>query len=621
MRNPFRIFVIPLLFSLPAFAMENSGGAGGSDDPHSFSHPDEIAVKHLDLDILVNFETKQLTGKASLHLDHRKKADRLFLDTRDLTIEKVLSGEGDALSFQKGADQGYLGQELSIQVTPETKVVHIYYSTSPTANALQWLDPSQTAGGKYPFLYSQSQSIFARTWVPCQDTPGVRMTYNARVQVPPELLALMSAENPKEKNSSGIYEFRMPYPIPSYLLAIAVGDIAFRPTGERTGVYAEPSVVEKAAWEFAETPKMMDAVEKLYGPYRWGRYDLIILPPSFPWGGMENPMLTFLTPTLIAGDRSLVSTIAHELAHSWSGNLVTNATWNDFWLNEGFTDYLTHRIMEVVYGESYEEMLSVLGFQDLERTVKELDARDTFLKGNYTGRDPEEAATQIPYEKGQFFLRTVEAAVGRETFDAFLKGYFAKFSFQSLTTEQFLPYMRESLLQGDSNLEEKLQVNAWVYGPGVPDNVIPVHSDAFEKVNVQTQAWNHGTPAGALETKNWSTHEWKHFIRSLPDSVDAESMKVLDDAFHFSKTGNSEILFEWLLQSIRRDYAGARPALEQFLGGQGRRKYVRPLFAELSKKNIEDARELYARVRPLYHAVTRESVEKVLAPEAKSGAQ
>jgi leukotriene-A4 hydrolase len=581
-------------------------------DPHSFAKPNDVAIDHLDLDIKVDFQKKQIIGKASLHIQNKRKADTLHLDSNALIINKVMLDNGQETKFDVGKSVRYLGEPLSISIRPETKIVHIEYETNPEAAALQWLDPVQTHDKKKPFLYTQSQAILARSWVPCQDTPSVRLTYKARVQVPPDLLAVMSAENPVRKNDRGVYEFNMPQPIPSYLLALAVGDLEFRSTSERTGVYAEPSIVEKAAWEFAETPQMMRSVEELYGPYRWGRYDILVLPPSFPWGGMENPRLTFVTPSLVTGDRSLVSTIAHELAHSWSGNLVTNATWNDFWLNEGFTNYLTYRIMEKVYGIPYEHMLAVIQLQDLRRDVKELgpESRDTHLKADLSGRNPEEGVSSIPYEKGEFFLRTLEAAVGRKKFDSFLNEYFKTFAFQSIATENFVQYLKQNLNIEDSIIEQ------WIYGPGIPPNIIQVQSEAFQQVEAQIAAWNKGTPAQELDTKRWTTQHLIHFIRNLPAALPAEKMKELDQAFHLTQNKNAEILNEWLLQVISKRYEPAYPAIEKFLASQGRRKYVKLLFTELArtKEGREMAQSIYKKVRPFYHSISREVAEKILYP-------
>ncbi|MDX1583960.1 MAG: M1 family aminopeptidase/hydrolase, partial [Thermoanaerobaculia bacterium] len=418
-------------------------------DPHSYSNPDEVVVRHLSLDLDVDFDRKVLDGLAELRIENLGESDRIVLDTRDLDILGVKLDDGTETEWYLGEGDPHLGRPLVVRLEPGTTGISIRYETSPEAAAVQWLSPEQTLGKTDPFLFTQSQAILARTWIPIQDTPGVRMTYDATVRVPEGLLALMSAENPTEDDPSGLYEFEMPQAIPSYLLALAVGDLEFRALGPKSGVYAEPPMIERAAWELADTPEMIEAAEALYGEYRWGRYDVLILPPSFPFGGMENPRLTFATPTIIAGDRSLVSLIAHELAHSWSGNLVTNATWDDFWLNEGFTNYFTSRIMEAVYGREYAEMLALLSMQDLQEEIEELgpESPDTYLKLDLEGRDPDEGMTDIAYEKGYFFLRLLEETFGREVFDDFLRRYFDRFAFHSMTTEGFVQYLEEELIE------------------------------------------------------------------------------------------------------------------------------------------------------------------------------
>ncbi|RMH19334.1 MAG: M1 family peptidase [Acidobacteria bacterium] len=585
-----------------------------SRDPHSYARPDEVAVSHLDLDLTVDFERHVLRGRASLALDNKRGATELHLDTRQLDVERVtLDDAAAAVDFVLGEEDPILGRELVVPIDAATRVVHVDYATRPEAAALQWLAPAQTAG-RHPFLFTQSQAILARTWVPCQDTPAVRMTYDATVRVPPALMAVMSAENPTARNDDGVYRFRMPQPIPSYLLALAVGDLAFAELGPRTGVYAEPPLIERAAYEFAETEDMMTAVEKLYGPYRWGRYDLLVLPPSFPFGGMENPRLTFATPTIIAGDRSLTALVAHELAHSWSGNLVTNATWNDFWLNEGFTVYLEQRIMEAVKGRDYAEMLASLSLQDLEQAIDELEPRDTHLYLDLAGRDPDEGMTDVPYNKGYFFLRMIEETVGRERFDPFLRGWFEKNAFHSRTTADFVAYLRRELVAGDAGLEKELMIDAWVYGPGLPPNVPRVHSARFDRVDGELARFRDGAPAAELATEGWTTHEWLRFLRGLPDELPAPRMAELDEAFGFTASGNSEILHAWLHHVIRNRYEPAYPTLEHFLKTVGRRKFLKPLYERLAETEEGKAwaREIYAQARPGYHAVSSSTIDEIL---------
>lgn len=586
-------------------------------DPHSFASQGEALVRHLALAIEVDFHKKEIFGSATWDIDNSGNGTTMVFDTRGITVQKVVLDHNRETTFRLGDEKPHLGRPLEITIDSATRSLSIYYRTSPDAAAVQWLDPSQTAGKKHPFLFTQSQAILARTWVPCQDSPGIRFTYDATVKVPKELIALMSAENPQQKNPDGIYHFHMPQPIPSYLLALSVGDLEFKPFDTRTGVYAEPATLSKAAHEFADLPQMVSAAEKLYGPYEWGRYDLLILPPSFPFGGMENPRLTFATPTILAGDRSLTSLVAHELAHSWSGNLVTNATWNDFWLNEGFTVYFENRIMEAIYGADVADMQRILGQESLKETIAELGdtSADTHLYLQMEGRDPDEGVSDIAYEKGNNLLLVIEQAIGRDAFDTFLRNYFKKYSFKTITTEQFLEEYRNVILRGDTALEMKIDIDKWIFGSGLPSNYVRIQSRLFDAVDQAVSAWKNGHAAASLPAKNYSTNEWLRFINMLPDSLSTDKMKDLDDAFHFTSSGNAEILFAWFVLSINSNYRPAYAAMENFLVNVGRRKFVKPLFAALVKtpEGKELARKIYQQAQPNYHSVTRNTVEEILA--------
>ena len=584
-----------------------------SRDPHSYSRPDEVRVEHIVLDLSADFATRRLTGTATLRVRNETNASTLVLDTNALDIRRVTLQPGNTpAQFELGAADPIRGSALEIPITPETKAVTIEYASSPEARALQWLDPAMTAGGKHPFLLSQSQAILARTWVPCQDTPGVRFTYDATLRVPKELLALMSAENPQAKNESGVYQFRMAQPIPSYLLAIAVGDLEFRPFDTRSGVYAEPEVIERAAEEFSDTPKMMKAAEELYGPYRWDRYDLLVLPPSFPYGGMENPRLTFLTPTVLAGDKSLVALVAHELAHSWSGNLVTNATWNDFWLNEGFTTYIEHRLTEKLYGREYAEMLWLLGLTEVREELATLPVEDQSLAVDFSERDPDDVPG-IAYEKGALFLRHLEEAAGRERWDQFLRAYFDKFAFQPMTTAIFVDHLKTAL----PDVVQKVDVNQWIHGPGIPPNAPQPRSEAFARVEQQAKAFAEGGAVEAIQAEGWSSHERVHFIQSLP-ILPVEQMAALDARFQFSDSGNSEVLSAWLEKAIDARYQSVRPAIERFLTSQGRRKFLKPIYEKLAKQpdDLAFARRIYAKARPTYHPVSQATIDDIVGKPA-----
>jgi leukotriene-A4 hydrolase len=587
-------------------------------DIHSYARPEESRVHHLYWEGLIDFNTRTIQATATLHLTNSDQAEELVLDTKGLEIHSVHYADGAVAPYILGEEDPILGSPLQISITPATKQVVVKYTTSAQAEALQWLHPSQTADKDQPFLFTQSQAILARSWIPLQDSPGIRFTYEARVKVPAGMLALMSAENPKTKLPEGSYHFTMKQPIPAYLMALTVGDLSYRSLGERSGVYAEPSVLEKAAWEFAELEQMIAAAEALYGPYQWEVYDLVVLPPSFPFGGMENPRLTFATPTILAGDRSLTSLVAHELAHSWSGNLVTNATWNDFWLNEGFTVYFEMRIMEALYGRDYSEMLASLALQDLRSEVDEMMAQnhqeDTHLKLNLKGRNPDDGMTAIAYDKGYFFLRMLEQKVGREVFDAFLKDYFQQFAFQVMTTEQFEVHLRAALFEAHGREYDSAEVRQWIYAPGLPASLPIPQSSRFVQVDLALEAWKKGVSSRELNTSEWSSHEWLHFIRNLPADLSQNQMEGLDKAFRFTHSGNSEILTAWMMHVIRHRYVAAYPQLEKFLVHTGRRKFLSPLYGELVKteEGKQMAREIYAKARPNYHFVATSTFDKLL---------
>ena len=591
-------------------------------DEHSYAEPDKVVVKELGLDLRVDFAKKQLHGAADLALQWKDPAHRqLVLDTRDLTIEKVLGKSGSdgwhRLEFALGERDPIFGQKLTVNVKRQYEIVRVRYRTSPEASGLQWLEPSMTQGKKLPFMFSQSQAIHARSWVPLQDTPGVRYTYTAHIETQPEVMALMSADNPPDASRDGDYVFRMSQPIPSYLMAISAGDLVFRPISGRSGVWAEPATVEAAVQEFADTEKMIQTTEQLYGPYRWERYDLLILPPSFPFGGMENPRLSFITPTVMVGDKSLVSLIAHELAHSWSGNLVTNASWKDMWLNEGFTSYVENRIVESMYGTERAQMEDVISQFGLEAELKDLPKdRQLLALAPLAGADPDEALTDVAYIKGAWFLQFLEQRFGRETFDAFLRGYFNEFAFQSITTDQFVGYLTKNLLPKNTEAVTEAELDAWLNKPGIPKFATAAKSARFDAVDSARQDFLRGRKAAnELATSAWTTQEWVRFLEGMPETVEPEKLVELDGAFAFTNTPNGEIAQRWYPLTVRSDYFEARPAIADFLRRIGRRKLIMPTYEALaaSKEGREFARKVYAEAKPGYHPITRTSVEAALA--------
>ena len=612
--------------SLVAGCLTAATTVTASVDVHSFANIDAYRQETLHLDLSVDFATSRLVGSAELSFRRTgRDRPRLVLDTRDLLIRSVeigRAGDWRRLPFELGEADPILGRELRIDVPSRAARefrLRIHYETRPEASGLQWLAPRQTAGGEHPFLFSQSQAVHARSWVPLQDTPAVRFTFTATITTPPGLTAVMGAAATAGDVTRGLFEFTMAEPIPSYLLAIAAGELEFRAIGARTGVWAEPSVVARAADEFADTERMLEVSETLFGPYRWGRYDLLILPPSFPFGGMENPRLSFITPTVLAGDRSLVSLIAHELAHSWSGNLVTNSSWRDLWLNEGFTVFLESRIMEALYGERRRRMEERLGYEDLVANFADLEPASEYLAIDLRGQDPDLVFSQVPYEKGRLMLVWLDSVIGRDAMNTFLEAYFDHFAFRSISTEDFLAYADEHLIAKHPDRLSRAALEAWIFAPGLPDTAVLPSNRVFESIDAARDGFLDGTLAAtAIATAAWSTQDWLYFLTNLPATLGADQLAALDAAFDLTAAGNNEIAHAWLRIAIRNDYRPAWPRLERYLLTIGRNKLVRPLYTELMKtaEGAAFAREVFERAKPGYHPLTVTVNERILYPAA-----
>jgi aminopeptidase N len=622
---------------LAFFLMLAFAGTASAGDPHSYAEPDRFLVRHVALDLSADFAAHRLEGTAELtvlRLD--AEAKELRLDTRDLEVRSVhlieASGRERVLPFTLDAPDPVLGSRLTISFTSccvvsDTLRLRIEYRTSEQASALQWLDPAQTAG-PHPYMYSQGQAIHARSWIPIQDSPAVRLTYAARIRTPPGLTAVMSAARVEDANlAPGEYRFEMRQPIPAYLIALAIGDLKFRSLGERVGVWTEPSQLEAAAHEFADLPRMLEAGEKMVGPYRWDRYDLLIMPHSFAFGGMENPRLSFISPSVVAGDRSLVAVIVHELAHSWSGNLVTSATWNDFWLNEGMTTYLERRLFETLYGERRARMEDAIGYEYLVQAIEDAKTAglpgDAALKLDLAGRDPDEGTSDVAYEKGRWFLGYLEARFGRPAFDAFLRGYFDAHAFQSMDTERFRAWLLAELARPGAPAIPVAEMDEWLFGTSMPATTPPIPHGVFDAVDRAAAEWRAGRLAAAdLPVRDWVPQEWVRFLDGQPDDLTDAQLAGLRSQFGFGAGGNAEIARSWLALVVRSAYEPAFPDLERYLLATGRHKLVVGLYRDLARTDagLELGRKIYAKARPGYHATIRAAVERLLRLETAPAA-
>jgi aminopeptidase N len=620
------------------------------NDPHSYADLNQGRIEHMDLFLDLNFETQRIFGAVRLELaqpDSGGAADgggaaesggavasapsRLDLDTRDLQIEGVYaedpaaagagssdtSNPGKPLKWKLGeveGDGGFMGRRLSVEAPG--KVVWVRYTTAPDGSGLQWLAPALTAGGKKPYMFTQCQPIHARSLVPVQDSPRVRFSYNAQVTVPEGLTAVMSAapgsQQEGKRPQTTVFRFTMPQPIPAYLLALAVGNIASQDLGPRSRVYAEPETLEAAAWEFAQVDQMLQTAEELFGPYLWERFDFLVMPPAFPYGGMENPRLTFLTPTLLAGDRSLVNVLAHELAHSWTGNLVTNATMNDFWLNEGFTVWAERRILEKLEGKELVALEATIGRNSLEADLKRFgaDSEYTQLETNLTGTDPDSIYSVVPYEKGFLFVTLLERTVGRQKFDAFLRQYIEQFKFTSLTTAEFERFLTEKL----PGVAEKVGADQWIHGPGIPENSPRFTSAKLTELKDLAAGFTEGVRPAPAAVEEWKVPHWLVYLEALPKKLSHAQCAWLDETFGLTASGNAEILCDWLTIAATSGYAPAFDRISDFLGSVGRMKFLKPLYKALheNEKTRDMATKLFERHAPHYHPIARAALKRVL---------
>ncbi len=581
-------------------------------DPHSFADTRQGRIRHIDFDLEVSFETRTLRGVGHYTFE-APAAGSLFLDTRDIFVERVFS-EGEDLAWSVDAEDRVKGKRLHIQNPGALSKISIAFETSREATALGWLDPPQTAGGKHPFLLSQCQAIHARSMIPCQDSPSVRFTYAARVKVAAPLTAAMSADRTKveQEGAFHICHFEMPQAIPSYLFALAVGNLAFQRIGKRCGVFAEPEVLEAAAWEFADTERFIDEAEKLFGPYLWETFNMLILPPSFPYGGMENPRLTFLTPTLIVGDRSMVNVVAHELAHSWTGNLVTNATWEDFWLNEGWTVYAERRILEAIEGEPFAQLQAAVRRKSMmeDMRVFGMDSDPTKLKFSQEGIDPDEVFSTIPYEKGCSFLSVVEHKVGRDRFNGLIRKYIETFQFQSLTTQDFLSFLREEL----PGIDEKVDIQKWVFEAGFPEDALEPSSHLLDDVYGRLKAYEGGTLPRLEDVAGWKASQIEIFLKGIPRTIPTEHCAYFCELFGLDKSRNRNHLTDYYVVAIRSGYEPVLADVERLLSSVGRMLYLKPLYRALveTEWSRKHARELFDRHRGAYHPIAVGAIERVL---------
>ncbi|KAI5346185.1 hypothetical protein L3X38_014064 [Prunus dulcis] len=606
-------------------------------DPHSFTESTHPLATHISLSLFFDFPSSTIHASALLTLP-APHSGPLSLDARALTVHSVLDPQSSApLPFSLSSPDPIKGCHLTVSLSNHSSFL-IVYSTSPSSSALQWLSPPQTFNKTLPFVYTQCQAIHARSVFPCQDTPAARVRYAAKLNVPRQLSAVMSARHVDRRDPIAgegaalvsadalwcaegrvVEEFVMEQPIPPYLFAFAVGELGFREVGPRTRVYSEavPAVLESAATEFASTEDMIRQGEALFGPYEWERFDLLVLPPSFPYGGMENPRMTFLTPTVLKGDSSGAQVVAHELAHSWTGNLITNKTNEHFWLNEGFTTYAERRIVEAVQGEDRAALNIGIGWRGLNKEMERFkdNLEVTKLKTNQEGVDPDDVYSEVPYEKGFQFLWRIERQVGRPAFDEFLKKYIATFKFQSIDTDTFLDFLKANL----PGIEKEVDLILWTEGTGIPPDAYEPVSSIYSKIVSMANEFKLGRMPREDEVADWQGQEWELYLENLPKSIEASQILELNSRFRLSESKDYEVKVAFLLLAIASKCKEHYVEVEKTLKAVGRKKYLVPLYSALVEggtgKEEEKilAKRVFAEARDTYHPIAQGVIETILS--------
>ncbi|PHH62455.1 hypothetical protein CDD81_7102 [Ophiocordyceps australis] len=598
-------------------------------DPTTLSNYGAWRTRHTTVSFRLDFDKKRLVGSVLLQLESQtdKESNLVVLDSAFVHVSSVLVNSKES-EWELKPHSAPFGAPLHISVPHavckgELLDVAIHVETTDKCSALQWLTPAQTSNKKHPYMFSQCQAINARSIFPCQDTPDVKSTYtfNLTSILPVVASGVPVGDHDATPGTEKEYKFEQKVPIPSYLFAVASGDIAKASIGPRSVVVTGPNELADCKWELErDMEKFMEVAEGLIFPYKWGEYNVLVLPPSFPFGGMENPVYTFATPTIISGDRQNVDVIAHELSHSWSGNLVSNASWEHFWLNEGWTVYLERRIQAAIHGDADFDFSSIIGWKGLEDAI-ELFGKDheyTKLVINHTNVDPEDVYSQVAYEKGFHFLYYLDRLVGRDNFDKFIPYYFTKWSGKSLDSfefrDTFVDFFNEL---GDQDVKNKVAAIDWdakFYTPGLPPKpdfdttMVTACYDLAGK-------WNDSSfePA-AKDVEAFTANQKLVFLDKVQQTkaMSPERAQLLGKVYDFISSKNAELRTAYYLVALKANDATSFYGAAELLGTVGRMKFVRPLFRALNKVDRELALNTFAKNRDFYHPICRGMVQKDL---------
>lgn len=607
-------------------------------DPNTLSNYNAWRTKHTTANFEIDFDAKHLKGDVTLSLERLARSESsITLDTSYLDVSSV-KVQGEEAKFElTSSRQGPYGSPLKIIVSEKHQGpqfdVNISVKTTKDCTALQWMTPAQTSNKKHPYMFSQCQAIHARSLFPCQDTPDVKSTYtfNIRSSLPVLASGLPTGARDFKHGQEGkpgtlLYTFNQPIPMASYLFALASGDLASASIGPRSSVWTGPEELTACQWEFAaDTEKYIQTAESIVSPYAWTQYNILVLPPSFPYGGMENPIFTFATPTVVSGDRQNVDVIAHELSHSWSGNLVSNASWEHFWLNEGWTTYLERRLQAAIHGGfQHRDFSAIIGWKALTDSINQFGTDHEFTKliPNLKGQDPDDAFSSIPYEKGFTFLLHLEKLLGLEKWDAFIPHYFKTYSRKSVDSYEFKSTLL-AFFATDATATEKLnslEWDSWFYSPGFPPkpdfdtSLVDECYDLAAKWTAAVHAPRSFTPHPA-DVEGWTANQLLVFLETLQTAsplLTPQLVQSLGAAYSLRSSRNVEVLSRYYVLGLKAgDEVVYQPAAE-LLSRVGRMKFVRPLFKGLLRRDAGLARRTVEANREFYHPICWGMIEKIL---------
>ena len=597
---------------------------------NTFSNYDIISQTNINVHFIVDFDNKKVDGEVTISFKALEDGEVIILDTKSLIIKSIKDNTGNELDFKLDNYYRLESHGVPLKIYKEyskddTFDITIEYSTTKDCMAIDWLEPEQTSGGKYPFMYSQCQSILCREMLPIQDTPAIKMPVQISITVPEELIGLAAGLFVEEINNGNnkTFIYALDIPIPSYLIAIAAGDIGSQNVSERCTIYAEKTVVEKAAWEFSDTEKFLKIAENYIGEYVWEQYNILVLPPSFPFGGMENPTLTFLTPSLIAGDKSLVSVVAHEISHSWTGNLVTNENWPDFWLNEGFTMFIERKILSSHKDKDMAKLDAMVGLSNLKADIIAFGESKSFssLEPNLLGRNPDDAFNKVPYEKGFNLLYYLENKVNNDDiFQKFMRSYIDKFKKGVVKYMDFRTFFETFIKNNVKDWEKILNDidwDTWVFAPGFP----PVENDFSNKYADEVDQavkdfYENKLGDDFVKTfKDWFTLLKQNFLNKIKESdikLSETQLEFLNEKLELIQGKyNVEVSCSYYLTVLYHGTLSTKfeESLVDFLGKHGRINYIRPLFSALARRNKELAIKTLDKYRNFYHSIIIKYIE------------